>query len=90
MLFYRVRFKNQSFPRQHFLDIHLLKWIEKRHVGEQAGEHVPSLFNSLKHSMRGVHQPLMKLRCKMREHHIRVSPNITFSFPKPKRRILFD
>ena len=95
LMFYREKFENQSIPKQHFLEVHLVEWIRKWHVGlrlhgEQGGEHVHAMFNSLKHSMRGVHQPLMNLRCTMREHHVRVSPNVTSSFPKQKRRKLFE
>ena len=72
-----------------------MQWIRKFQVGlglhgEQGCESTHAIFNSLKHSMRSVHQPLQNLKCTMREHHVRTSPALTSTLPKSKRRKLFD
>ena len=95
LTFYRETFEFQIIPKQHFLEIHVIEWIRRWQTGlglhgEQGCESSHAIFNGLKHSMRAVHNPLQNLKCTMREHHVRTSPAISKSLPKPKRRKLFD
>ena len=58
-------------------------------MGEQGAELVHSQFNSLVSNYKTIPDPVERLRCVMKEHYLKVSPQIqSVTPPKPKRKKL--
>lgn len=75
----------------HILEHHMLEWIGQHHMGcgllgEQGAELVHSQFNSLVSTYKTIPDPVERLRCVMKEHFLKVSPQMQrLTPPNPKR-----
>ena len=63
----------------HILEHHMLEWIGQHHMGcglmgEQGAELVHSQFNSLVSTYKTIPDPVERLRCVMKKHYLKVSP----------------
>ncbi len=70
----------------------MVTWLRKWGVGfgtmgEQGAESIHANFNGIERSFANmVHNPVDRLRCVMREHYLRVSPENICLLPPVKRR----
>lgn len=93
MSFYRTTFPHASVtPKMHLLEDHMVVWLRKWKVGfgtmgEQGAESIHANFNGIERSFASmVHNRVDRLRCVMREHFLRVSPENVCQLPPIKRR----
>ena len=88
MALFRELHPGKCIPKHHFLESHVPEWISNWNVGlalhgEQGGEKIHAVFNSLQTSKRlNVRNPLENLVSVMKEHHIRTSPVVVARQPR--------
>ena len=88
--YYRQCFPNLLIPKHHFLEDHVIDWIEKWYFGmgfhgEQGGESIHREFNRIQRNMCHVTNHTKKLLFIMREHHTLTNPAIQSPIVKPKK-----
>ena len=75
----------------HILEDHCVDWMSNFKFGmafhgEQGGESVHAEFNKLERMAWGVKDEINKLMVVMKEHHLKVSPELQISLPPIKKR----
>ena len=90
--YYRTTFPGATVtPKFHMLEEHVLPFLKKWRVGfgfhgEQGAEALHRGFNRIKASYTSIHDPLKRLLCVVREHHLQVSPVLVAQEPAKKKR----
>lgn len=77
----------------HILEHHMLDWIRSHQagcglMGEQGAESIHSQFNSLAATYKTIPDPIDRLRCIMKEHYLKVSPQIQRVTPPKQKRLI--
>ena len=90
---FRQYFPQKFPPKLHFLEDHLLPWIERwgfgmTLMGEQGGEACHKEFNRLARTMHGIADPLERLTAMMEEHVVLTHPTIQKHILHPRKRKL--
>ena len=78
--------------KMHILEHHMLDWIRSHQVGcglmgEQGAESIHSQFNSLAATYKTIPDPIDRLKCIMKEHYLKVSPQIQSATPPKQKRL---
>ena len=93
MEFYRDTFPNKVIPKMHFLEDHVVPWMQRWKCGmafhgEQAVESLHAEFNKLQRAACGIKNKTSQLLSMMKSHHLKCSPLIhTYIIPAKKRRV---
>ena len=93
MKFYRETFPTATITvKLHMLEDHMMPFLNLWKgvgfglMGEQGAESIHADFNNLKRRFSGMPDSVERLRCTMKEHHLRCSPqNIAAKPPTTKR-----
>jgi len=89
-----VKFKGaRRTVKMHILEHHMLDWIRSHQagcglMGEQGAESIHSQFNSLAATYKTIPDPIDRLRCIMKEHYLKVSPQIQRVTPPKQKRLI--
>lgn len=93
MKFYRTTFPHATvLPKMHLMEDHMVPWIRKwclgfGTMGEQGAESIHASFNGIERSFACmVHAKVEKLKCVVKEHHLRISPTNVSMLPQIKKR----
>ena len=105
MSYWRKNWANESVtPKMHILEEHMVPFIRKWKMGcgfygEQGAEGIHREFNKLRDNHASINDPVKRLRCIMKRHHINsfpkaqnedLKPTINRRGPYKKRRLLED
>ena len=91
LAYYRKHFPNSIFPKQHFLEDHIVPWMKRWQFGlslhgEQGGEAIHRKINRIQRNMYHVADPSKKLLYTIQEHHVLTNPEIQGEIVQTKKR----
>ena len=91
MSLYRTHFPNKVIPKQHFLEVHCVPWINRYGFGlglhgEQGGELIHSTIAQAERSGRHIRKDQDKLKTVMKTHFLMTAPSLNNLTPQTQRR----